>query len=285
MNGKKWADRLPLSDLEGLILFGSALALRHDRRDPRQEPAPFSDHVKAWADQPEPSSWADLVGPESPRWCKIEDDCSGLHDALCSLAWRDVDLSKAENLRFSDFVFLPEDLWPRPYLTWLVVPKRSKRAPYVDQETPISRHPDALLCDAMSLFEKWWKWHLAPSPRPGLTDVAFGYRPEHLHFMNYVAEACEGPVPPNRPAGSGYHDAARSAASYAWRLLYRAGEEGRTLSISQAVRDSLSCFAISSRKPEVAGDLEETIVAISPDQAEKRVRKILEAIIRFEPPR
>jgi hypothetical protein len=271
--------------LEGLILFGSALALRHDWRDLRQEPVPFSDHVKAWTDQPEPGSWADLVGPESPRWCKIEDDCAGLHDALCSLAGRDVDLSKAANLRFSDFVFLPEDLWPRPYLTWLVVPKRSKRAPYVDQETPISRHPDTLLCDALSLFQKWWKWHVAPSLRNRLADFAFGNRPEEYHFINYVAEVCEEPQPCNRPVGSGYQDAAHSAASYAWRLLYRAGEEGRALSISQAVRDSLSCFAISSRKPEAEGDLEETILAISPDQAEKRVRKLLEAIIRLEPPR
>lgn len=280
MAGKKWADRRPLDDLRGCILFGAALwHLLKELQD--QKPA-FDDALASEG----------VKAPQTKRQEGLIDSSAEIQAALELLGPTPSEWKAAKSLRFSDFIFFAEDLWARPYLTWFVVPRRSSGAPHADQETPIARNTQAPLSELCSLFHKWFKWHARQSARGDLLnlslDLSFGHLPEHLHFMNYVAEVCE-PTPMGRPVGAGYRDAAGSAADYAWNLLYTADKEGRSLSVAEAVRKAVACFEIApptiDRKHRMeTGELEGTILASSMDQAEKRVRKLLEEIIEREPP-
>jgi hypothetical protein len=276
MAGKKWADRLPLDDLRGCILFGAALW--HLLKELQDQKAAFDDALAS----------VGVKATQTKRQEGLIDSSAEIQAALERLGPTPSAWKAAKSLRFSDFIFFAEDLWARPYLTWFVVPRRSSGAPHVDQETPISRNRQAPLSDLCSLFEKWAQWHANPRVRGDLLDPAFGHLPEHFHFMNYVAEVCEPPLM-GRPHGSGYADAAGSAAAYAWSLLYTADKEGRSLSVAEAVRKAVACFdiappTIDRKQRMVTGELEGTILASSMDQAEKRVRKLLEEIIAREPP-
>jgi hypothetical protein len=165
--------------------------------------------------------------------------------------------------------------------------------PEFDRDTPICRNSDfgrtsdgGVLCDLIDLVHQYWTWHQAPAHAKPLFNLEFGHQIEHIHWRNYLAPYCEAPAVRGHPKGPRWYDGRRSAANYAWSLLHSAAKEGKRLSVSEAVRQSVACFKmLRPRDPEPPRrEAEQYIRASSRDQAEKAVRKILEQICDREPP-
>ncbi|MFA9230953.1 MAG: hypothetical protein ACEQSU_09440 [Microgenomates group bacterium] len=280
MAEKKWADRLPLNELRGCILFGAAIWLRLRTQQSRRESL-----------DSEPSEF----GLSPPLW-QLEKSHGDLAEEILTrldlLGASAADWEVAKEIRFCDYRFHPENLFNRPYLTFIVMPKASRYYSQADNFTPISRNLEGDVEEMTGLFMFWSTYHAAPShAKPSLAcelnHLGFPQTPEHFHFLNYVAAVCEEPQGKGRPSGSGYNDASHYAARLAFHLIKKEKEKGRQLSNSEALRRSLALFKIVGPTPELlnpeaAGERDELIVASSPEQAEKRVRKLLEELLSDE---
>jgi len=287
MSAKKWADRLPLDDIRGIIAWGSALFHAYTRL--ASGAGPYSDHVAARiadlferAPDLKPSAFS-VNAAAAARNLASQLDVLGASESA---------IEAARNARFGDFQYFAEDLHPRPNLTWHVVPIVAQFSPPIDQECPIALNQGVDLEECRSLFERWYAWCTAPTEQLRNQAWPLSYhwptRPEHYHFVNYVAPACEGPRPAQRPAGSGYSDAAHDAATHAWCLLRDAHLNGETLSTPEAIRQSLRNFRVITPNESEwylpAWQRDKRLIRQSHEgRAEKRVRRLLDALIESEP--
>jgi hypothetical protein len=212
---------------------------------------------------------------------------------LAALGASDYEIAAGEYATLQDFIFDPADLWQHKRLALFVVEGQESCWPEFDRDTPICRNSDfgrtsdgGVLCDLIDLVHQYWTWHHAPAHAKPLFNLEFGHQIEHIHWRNYLAPYCEAPAVRGHPKGPRWYDGRRSAANYAWSLLHSAAKEGKRLSVSEAVRQSVACFKmLRPRDPEPPRrEAEQYIRASSRDQAEKAVRKILEQICDREPP-
>ncbi|WP_372837489.1 hypothetical protein [Phaeovulum sp.] len=287
MSAKKWADRLPLDDIRGIIAWGSALYHAYTRL--AIGAGPYSDHVAAriadlFERAPDLKPSASSVNAASAA--------RNLASQLDVLGASESAIEAARDARFGDFQYFAEDLHPRPNVTWHVIPIVAQFSPPIDQECPIALNQGVDLEECRSLFERWYAWHTAPTEQLRNQAWPLSYhwpnRPEHYHFVNYVAPACEAPRPAQRPKGSGYSDAAQDATTRAWCLLRDAYLNGEKLSEAEAIRQSLLCFRVITPKESEwrlpAWQRDKGLIRqYSEGGAEKRIRKLLDEINEKEP--
>lgn len=249
MTGKEWADRLPLSNLLGFSLFAGAVSLLYRKT---------GEEVEA-------------------------DICANMATTFKADGW---DVGVVANARLSDFIFLAEHLYTRLELALFVAPVLSDRL----DDRPISQNLKLLpaLHEVKSLLCLWYNWHwdaARVTPHPREFEI-FPQSIEHIHFCNYLAHVCEPPAPSKRGHGSAYRDGAEDAAQLAWMLLCDQDMPVRAKSVSEAVRWAIEDMQIlpPPRDRAKAEESEGVIYASSPNQAEKRVRKYVEAQLKKFPP-
>ena len=292
---KAWGDRLPLDDIRGLRLLGAAI-YHACRIDHQRVASAATDPITVQLEMLEMIDCADPVKALASIESRV-DRARALvlfwRRQLAALGASDDEIAAGELATLQDFIFDPADLWQHKTLALFVVEGQDSCWPAFDRDTAICRNSDfgrtsdgGVLCSLIDLVHQYWTWHHAPAHAKPLFNLKFGRQIEHVHWRNYLAPYCEAPAGRGHPKGPRWHDGRSAAASHAWSLLYRAAKDGKDISVAAAVRGSVACFKMlrpSDPEPPLR-EAKEYIRAISPDQAEKAVRKILDQIIARESP-
>lgn len=247
---KAWRDRLPLDDIKGLRLLTAAIY-----------------HAEIYRSETDSAfSWRERLA--------MLDACES-------------EIAAGETATLSDFIFDPADLWQHKRLAMFVVDGLTANWPDLEQELPICKN-DALWRrnDLGQLIQQYFDWHLSPSDAKSTLNCEFGHQIEHIHWQNYLAPYCEEPRGRGHPKGQRWYDGRNAAASHAWSLIYQADKEGVTLTVSEAVRQSVAHFTyLTPNDPEPGRrDAEKYIRASDRNQVEKVVRKLLDVMMVRESP-
>jgi hypothetical protein len=266
MVAKKWEERLPLSDLRGLQLFGAALyhaAKFHENR------------VRGTYERFERERLEELCPFYKNEIGDSESRSELIYLHLMALDTSDETLELGKALTAQDIRFSASELYRHQEIIYFLREPRSAFSPDCDRDTPISCNTDlagerylvALFLEAFADF-----------CQPGLRQDYFPRTQQESVFMELVADLCEEPRGRGAPKGRRYEDSAHDAANHAWDLRYRDPKINR----AEAVRRSLECFEIVPTEPVKPGD--SMIVAISYDAAFKRVYEKLALLEVDEPP-
>lgn len=280
---KAWADRLALDDIRGLRLLAAAIYHAEMRADAPAslegaQPAPENG-------RPKPSAPRATMVPDAARPDRSE--LRLWRARLDQLGASEAEIAAGATATLQDFRFDPADLWRHQRLAMFVVDCVADCWPALDRTLPICGNDDLRpQDDLIALFDEYWLWHAAPADAKPSRNVGFDREIAHLHWRNYLAPYCEAPRGRGQPEGPRWLDGRSAAARYAWSLLASAADAQPRLSIAEAVRRAVACFTLlGPRDPEPPRrDAEDFIRAVSRDQAEKAVRKLLTEMIAQEKP-